>query len=142
MFRTVNWYAPLDQLRREMEHAFNSALAGVDEPGCRAYPALNLWSAGDAVVVEAEVPGIRKDELEILAVGDELTIKGRRTAFEGDNVTYHRQERGVGEFARVVRLPVEVDAEKIEATLQDGVLTIRLPKAPSARPRQIAVKAG
>lgn len=132
------------QLRREMEQlvdqltpGFFPALPGVRTEG---YPAVNLWDEGTALCVEAELPGVRKDDLEIYAVGDELTIKGSRPRTEGENVTYHRQERGAGEFSRVVTLPVEIDAEKIEAVLADGVLTLRLPKAESAKPRQISVR--
>jgi HSP20 family protein len=58
----------------------------------------------------------------------------------GENLTYHRQERNTGEFTRVVTLPVDVDADNVEAVLKDGVLNIRLPKAESAKPRKIALK--
>jgi HSP20 family protein len=141
MFRTIDWYMPLQHLRREMQDLIDTVAPEFAPVGQRAYPALNIYSAGDALLVEAEVPGVRKEDLEILAVGNELTIKGRRPADE-QSLTYHRRERGVGDFTRVVTLPIDVDADKIEATLQEGVLTLRLPKAESARPRQITVKAG
>jgi len=73
-------------------------------------------------------------------VGNELTIKGRRTPPASDNPTYHRQERATGEFTRVVTLPAEVNADKVEAVLKDGVLSVRLPKAEQARPRKIALR--
>lgn len=140
MTRTANWYSPLMQLRREMEDLFNNV--GLDFSSGRNYPPLNVWSAHDAIMVEAELPGVKGEDLEILAVGNELTIRGRRRPIEGEKLNYHRQERGMAEFSRVIALPVEVDADRIDARLQDGVLTLTLPKAESARPRQVKVKAG
>ncbi|MBW7905058.1 MAG: Hsp20/alpha crystallin family protein [Phycisphaerae bacterium] len=141
MFRTIDWYTPFQQLRREMQDLIDTVAPEFAPAAVRPYPAVNIYSAGDALLVEAEVPGVRREDLEILTTGNELTIKGRRPG-DDENLTFHRRERGVGEFTRVVTLPIDVDADKIEATLQDGVLTLRLPKAESARPRQITVKAG
>lgn len=134
-----------DELRREMDRLFDTFGMGLPRwpyPRAAGYPALNVWDAGDTLCVEAEVPGINKDDLEVFAVGNELTIKGRREPVPGDNLTYHRQERGTGEFTRVITLPAEVDADRVEAVLDNGVLTVRLPKAEAAKPRKIAVKAG
>ena len=69
-----------------------------------------------------------------------MTLKGSRQAGDASEVTYHRQERGVGPFSRVVRLPVSVNADAVEATLRDGVLSVKLPKEKSAVPRRIEVK--
>jgi len=146
MFTGIPMTNRFNRMRREMEQLFGDVLPGfVPAPFAAremAYPALNVWDEGANLCVEAEVPGVQKDGLEIYAVGDELTIKGRRPAMQTEASNYHRQERGTGEFARVITLPVEVDADKIEAVLADGVLTLRLPKAESAKPRQIAVKTG
>ncbi len=133
-----------EQLRQEMENIFEDINGGglTHAIARRAgvYPVLNIWDEGERLGVEAEIPGVNRDDLEIYAVGNELTIKGRRQAMEGENLAFHRRERGTGEFTRVVTLPVEVEAEGIEAVLKDGVLTLHLPKAASARPRQITVK--
>jgi HSP20 family protein len=135
--------APFTELRREMDRLFdNFGQRDNRSPlwqAC-AYPALSIWDAGEALCVEAEVPGIPKENLEVYAVGKELTIKGRRPALEERDTTHHRHERITGEFARVVTLPVEVESDKVEATLKDGVLSLRLPKAQSAKPRKITVK--
>jgi len=142
---TRDLMAPFEQLRREMDRLFESFAGGqmrLPFWSRAAYPAVNLWNEGEALCLEAEVPGIAKDDLEINAVGNELVIKGRRAPHPGDNLTYHRQERGTGEFTRVITLPVEVDPERVDAVLKDGVLTVRLPKAESAKPRQITVRAG
>lgn len=131
-----------DELRREMDRLFDAYGTGLSRrPFARAaaYPAMNVWDAGDTLCVEAEVPGVKKDDLEILAVGNELTVKGRRGPMEG-KWAYHRHERGTGEFTRSLTLPYEVNADKVEAVLDSGVLMIRLPKAESAKPKQITVK--
>ncbi len=132
------------QLRREVDDLLGSVgLAVPSLPGLTApvFPAANVWDAGDALCVEAELPGVKMEELEVYAVGNELTLKGRRPAPTDERIAYHRRERGTGDFSRVLLLPVEVDADRVEATLKDGVLTIKLPKAEAAKPRRIALKA-
>ena len=129
-----------NHLRRQMDRLFDEVGAPAQLCSTCAYPALNVWDADDALHVEAELPGVKLEDLEIFALGNELTIKGRRAPLEGENRTYHRQERETGEFTRVLTLPVDVDAEKIEAVLNNGVLSLRLPKAESAKPPKIAVR--
>ncbi len=134
---------PFGQLRSEVERLLGdfsrqTPLAGW-VPGSQ-YPVVNIWETDHDVFVEAEVPGVKEGDLEILVVGEELTIKGKR-ADAADESSFHRRERGVGPFSRVVRLPVEVDADKVEARLREGVLEVRLPKASAARPRKIQVNA-
>jgi HSP20 family protein len=107
----------------------------------RAFPALNVWEDGDNLYVEAELPGVKSESLDVTVVGDELTIKGERSAISEDGVTYHRRERGTGSFTRVVRLPVDVDANQVDASLANGVLLIKLPKSEAAKPRKVQVKA-
>ena len=136
-------FAPrFDELRREMDRVFDNFGVGTARwPYTRptTFPAMNVWGAGDTVCIEAEIPGVSKDDLEIFAVGNELTVKGRRPPREG-KLIYHRQERGTGEFTRVLTLPVEVNADKVDAALANGVLTVRLPKTEAAERKQITVK--
>ncbi len=132
-----------DELRRDMDRLFDAFGTGLSRrPYARAaaYPAMNIWDAGDKLCVEAEVPGVSKDDLEILAVGNELTVKGRRGPVAGD-WAYHRHERAAGEFTRSITLPCEVNADKVEAVLDSGVLMLWLPKAEAAKPKQIKVLA-
>ena len=146
VFRYVGTRHPVHQLRREMDRLLSGFVGNVGElawPGSgRSRPAVNLWETGDALKLELELPGVRGDQIDLSVVGDELSIKVERPDVEPQGATYHRRERGVGSFARVVRLPVEVDADRVEAELQHGVLTITLPKAESARPRKIQVASG
>ena len=135
---------PFSELRREVDRAFSDLFGAWDGRTLRrapAFPAVNLWEDGEKLYAEAEVPGVSMNDLEILAVGNELTLKGQRKGLEGEKLTFHRQERGTGEFSRIIELPSEVDANRVEATLKDGVLTIVMPKAEAARARKIQVKA-
>jgi len=107
-----------------------------------AFPAINVWEDENNLYVEAEIPGVTADGLETSVVGRELTIKSTRTARQENNLTYHRQERGTGTFTRVLGLPVEVETAQVQATLKDGVLSLTLPKARTAKSHKIEVKAG
>lgn len=107
---------------------------------CHAFPAVNVWEDDRTLFAEAELPGVRMDDIEVYVVGDELTIKGERKGGPDENVTHRRRERTVGSFSRVLRLPAEVDVNKVHATLRDGLLTITLPKAKAAMPLKIQVK--
>ncbi len=126
----------LGRLRGEMERWFGSPESFI---GARVFPALNAWETDDALFVEAELPGFPMDALDIDLTGRDLTIRGRRDGREPEGASFHRRERAVGEFVRSVRLPFEVDAERVEAHLRDGVLTIRMPRAEAALPRKIRV---
>jgi HSP20 family protein len=106
------------------------------------YPALNCWSDDTNFYVEAELPGIDMNDLEILVDrGSLLSIKGRRNDCQCESGKWLRRERGYGEFQRRMELPGPVAEEDIEATLKNGVLLIKLPKAPQIRPRKVEVKA-
>jgi len=105
----------------------------------RAQPPVNLWESSDALVLEMEVPGVKTDQFDLSVVGEELSIKVEYPQMEQEGPTCHRHERPVGTFTRVLRLPVEIDGEKASAELQDGVLTITMPKAERAHARKIEV---
>ncbi|HYE20565.1 MAG TPA: Hsp20/alpha crystallin family protein [Tepidisphaeraceae bacterium] len=141
--RMMTDFAPLARLQDEMNQMFESVFE--DAPSLRGYaagyPGVNLWEAGDAAYVEAELPGLGMEDIEVLVTGNEVTINGERKIAEPENAAYHRRERAAGRFSRVLTLPWEIDAEKVQATLHDGVLTVTLPKCESCKPRKIEVKA-
>ncbi len=135
---------PLNRLRNEMEqmfHGFFDDVPGFGLVGERTLPPLNVWEDEANLYAEAELPGVSMSDLEIFVSGDELTVKGERKAPTEEGAAWHRRERGAGTFSRAIRLPVEIDTEKVEASLADGVLLITLPKSPAARPRKIEVQA-
>lgn len=134
---------PLNQLRTEMDKLFSGFLPEAHEafwPGARNQPAVNLWETPEAVHVELEVPGTKGDELDLSVVGNQLTVRIERPDLQQDGVTYHRRERPVGTFTRVLELPTDVNADQVAAELHNGVLTVTLPKAEAAKPRKISVK--
>jgi len=105
-----------------------------------AYPALNLWEDGDNLYVEAELPGLKPEDLELTVLGDELCLRGERRWEEKEGVTWHRRERGFGKFVRTIRLPSPIASDRVQASFHNGVLTITLPKAEAARSRKVEVK--
>ncbi len=134
---------PAEQLRKEVDRLIASVTGGLSsgfwsQPGHGELPA-NVWETDEALFVEMELPGTASEQLEVSVVGNELTVKVERPDTEEQQVTYHRRERPVGTFSRVLRVPVAVDADRVQADLRDGVLTVTLPKAGIARPRKIQV---
>jgi HSP20 family protein len=142
-WRRTNGFHPLHQLGHEVDRLMGGLFAPPSDwpltRTTRAFPAINVWEGADELYAEAELPGLKSENIEISVVGNELTIKGSRGESNREGVAFHRRERGVGEFSRVLHLPVEVDADKVQAVLRDGVLTLTLPKAAAARPKKIEV---
>ena len=104
------------------------------------FPAVNVWDDPERFYAEAELPGLKLEDLDITVVDDELTLSGTRVDREGEGANFHRRERGVGEFRRTLRLPVDIEVNHVEANLKDGILRIALPKAEEAKPRKIEIK--
>jgi HSP20 family protein len=112
------------------------------EAGAGVFPPMNISQDDDNFYVRAEVPGIKVSDLSITALRNRVSISGKREIpNEHEGASYHRQERAEGAFNRSVALPAEVDANKVDARYVNGVLTLALPKAEAAKPRQIVVKA-
>ena len=102
---------------------------------------MNVWEDNDTVFVEAELPGLDLKDLEIYVTGrNQLTLKGERKQNPPEQAVWHREERGTGSFARVLTLPVQVDADKVDARFENGVLLVKLAKHEAAKPRKITVK--
>jgi HSP20 family protein len=136
-------WGKMSQLRDEMDRLFESF--GLGDGGWPtltvAYPAVNVWEDGENVYAEAELPGMELSDLEIYVTGgNQLTIKGERKPWNPGQGFWHRQERGFGAFTRLIGLPYDVDADKVEARFHNGVLTITMPKSETAKPRKITVK--
>ena len=133
----------LNQMQGDLNRAFDrwvgSALVGNDS---NLVPPVNLWEENDQVFVEAELPGLDQNSLELFVTGgNQLTIKGERKINAPEKGLRHRQERQGGSFSRTLTLPFLVDQDKVEAKLENGVLLVRLSKHESAKPRKIPVNA-
>ena len=105
------------------------------------FPPINVWEEGETLNVEAELPGLKLEDLEIFVTGNnQLTLKGERKVCMPEKGVRHRQERGFGKFVRTLSLPFAVDANNVDARFENGVLRIKLAKHESAKARKIVVK--
>jgi HSP20 family protein len=132
-------YGALDDFRRQMDRLFE----GFDArwAGSEAGPRAELRDTGADLVLEAEVPGLADKDIQLTVTQDSLALTGERKIDAPEGYSVHRRERGFQRFARSFALPTRVDTERVTATVKQGLLTVTLPKAAEARPRQIAVKA-
>jgi HSP20 family protein len=104
-------------------------------------PAMDIYQNNDAVIARVELPGMRKEDIEISLHDGMLTISGERKSETGEGEQAERTERYIGKFRRSVSLPTQVDPNKVSASYRDGILTVTLPKAEEAKPKQIQVNA-
>ena len=104
-------------------------------------PSIDVYEEKDSVVVKAELPGMKKEDIAVNLAGENLTIKGeKKEDKEVKEDNYYRRERSYGSFLRTVALPCEVKSDEIKASFKDGVLEIRVPKTEDAKKKSIAVK--
>ncbi len=105
-------------------------------------PSIDLYQTDDSVVVEAALPGLKANDVQITVTGDVLTLRGNfEQETEKKEATYHLRERRTGSFERSILLPTEVQTDKAVSEFENGILTISLPKAESVKPKTITVKA-
>jgi len=134
----------LDDLRREMNRLFFDyerwMPGGPTEGAARVWPRAVLEDTGSALVLRAEVPGVQEKDLELKVDESTVSLKGERAEANPEGYSVHRKERAAYRFARSFALPTKVDSEQAEAVLKHGVLTVTLPKAKEAQPRQISVR--
>jgi HSP20 family protein len=137
-------YRPFDELnrmRRQMDRIMDAISEHPSSVGAGVFPPINLTEDDQFFYVRAELPGVAPQDLDVQATARNLTISGeRKLTVEKEAVRYHRREREGGRFSRAFALPKEIDAERIEARLQHGILTLKVPKSESAKPRRIAIE--
>ena len=158
---------PLDELRDEIDRLWTTLVTAPPLHGWgprseeSVFPAVNLRETDDAFTVEAELPGISVNDVDISVSGDSLVLKGARRAVDtaadcvaasgadrpaedpaGEKVVWLLRERGSGAFERRLKLPVAVDSLRVEARLVDGVLTVVCPKLAACQPRKVEVRGG
>ena len=141
-----NPFREMEALRREIDRLFSSA----GRPGrasflpgrsARGYPLVNVTEDAEAIHVDALMPGLDPATLEVTVKGDTLTLAGEKAPLaDVRRESYHRNERAAGRFVRALRLEREIDASRVEASYQDGILSVTLPLAEQEKPRQISVQ--
>ena len=128
----------LHRMRQHLDQVFDESPHRRVSAG--VFPLINLTEDSDNYYVRAELPGVKGDELDIQVTGKNLAISGeRKIASEEEGARYHRREREAGTFSRMIGLPGEVDTDKVEAKLENGILNIVVSKAEVAKPKQISV---
>ncbi|TKJ43315.1 molecular chaperone [candidate division TA06 bacterium B3_TA06] len=133
----------IDSFRRDMDRLFDSFFGRWPSEGYPTLwgPAVDIEETKDSLVVRAEIPGMKKEDIKIQTVGDNLVISGeRRHEAEEKDRHFHRVEHAYGKFQRVVSLPIEVESDKAKASYKEGVLEITFPKSDKARAKEIEVE--
>lgn len=137
-------YRTMD-LRRRIDRLFDQVLPGIREPSTEAQPwapPVDIIETGDNIVVNIDVPGMRQEDIEVELTGDTLSIAGERKI--GDTTArrpeWHVLERPYGPFSRSFTFAVPIDQNNVSASYENGVLSIKVPKAAEARPRQVKIE--
>ena len=148
-FRTIRGLDPsklleFSLMRDHMDKIWNSVRGGFDQIRDNfsgVFPLINVGENDDHVIISAELPGVRAEDLDISVKGDAVTIKGeKKVGPHPAEANFYRKERHEGAFSRVLTLPYKVEYDAADAVFKNGILTLTLPKAAEARPRQITVK--
>jgi HSP20 family protein len=127
-------------MRRQMDRLYDDVMTSDRSGQAGVFPPINLTEDKDKYYVRAELPGVTSDDLDIQVTGNNLAISGERKIAAEEGARYHRREREAGTFSRMIGLPGEIDADKIDATIKNGVLSVAISKAEVAKPKQITVK--
>ena len=138
-----NPWTIFDELE-SIQSDMNRLLSGAEAPrrARAAYPPLNVWSTADGLVLDAEMPGVDPQDVEISVVGDELSLRGKVNIHEpAAGETVLRRERPAGEFQRTLQLPFRANTGAVKATFKNGILRIVLPRSEEEKPRKIAIEA-
>lgn len=134
-----NPFAEIERIRREFDRLFEELMPR--EEGERLFaPAVDVYETDQELVVKAELPGVKKENVEVSIRDNALHIRGeKKEEKEEKTETYHRVERVYGKFERVIPLPVDVKVEAAKAEFKDGLLEIRIPKAEESKERKIEI---
>jgi HSP20 family protein len=137
----ANW-----DLFQELDQAFGSSGLGffgqsfLPGIGTGSYPRINVSEDDNNYFIEALVPGVNADDIDLNVMQRNMTLVGGRNEAEDRNYTWHRHERGAGKFMRTIDLPANIDTTKVDAEFRNGVLSITLPKMESDKPKKISLK--
>lgn len=140
--RLENWekwdpFREMNQLQREMNHLFSNYQGHRAE---REFPLFNVWEDMNGLLLTTELPGVEPQDIEIVVVGDTLTLKGNKKEPEmGEKDSYFQRELFYGNFSRSVKLPYRVNPDKVEAKFNNGVLTVKLDRPEEEKPKKITI---
>jgi HSP20 family protein len=132
-------FAALLAVQRAMESATRNDWFGNLTAGRGAYPPVNVFEENGDFVLVAELPGVKKEDLDIQVKGDTVRLRGKKSVDYADDASVHRRERVGGDFDRTLTLPAQLEIGKVSAEYRDGVLTLRLPRAENEKPRSVTI---
>ena len=134
-------FAELDRMRRQMDRLLEGMAGPYQRLDAGVFPLINLTETKDSYFVRAELPGVDGSDLDIQAAANSLSISGeRKLPAENQEARWHRREREAGKFSRMIAMPGEINPNQVDASLVNGILTVVVPKAEVAKPRQITVR--
>jgi len=136
---TLTPWAGFQELENQLDRIFHGAPSRM--PSGVWNPPVDIYETGDAYVLHADLPGLKKEDIEVQVVENQIAIRGtRKREYQAEEKGFSRYERAEGRFERSFRIKEGIDASKVEAKFENGVLTVMLPKPETAKPRQIEVK--
>ncbi len=146
MFELVTWprspwtiFNELESLQANINRSIHEARIG--RRGS-VYPRMNVWSAREGIIVDAELPGVDPKDVDISVLGDELTVRGKvNVGEEQAGEVYYRRERPAGEFERTIKMPFRADSAGVKANYKNGVLRLTVPRCKEEMARKITVEA-
>jgi HSP20 family protein len=127
-------------LQEAMDIAQNTGYFEGTTASTGVYPPINVFEKGGDLVLVAELPGIKKEDLRLQVKGNTLRLAGERALNYGENISYHRIERNTSKFDRTLKLPINVESDQVKAEYKDGILVISLPRAEADKPRKITIQ--
>ena len=147
LFNVPTWgfnrtFRDFDHLQRQMDELYGALSGGTQPmPSAGVFPLTNVTEDSDNYYVRSELPGTKSEDLNIQVTAEGISISGeRKITEEGDKVRYHRREREAGKFSRLINLPKKLDVDKVEASMENGILKVTIPKSEGSKPRQITVQ--
>ncbi len=141
--RAMTTWTPFREMERMMDDMWQGwpgLFRRTPMEGMTWMPSIDVYDQDDSIVVKAEIPGMKKEDINVSVMGDTLTISGeRKTENNVKEENYFRSEMSYGKFSRMITLPSEVDAGKVKATYENGILEINAPKVESAKAKKVEI---
>ena len=138
--RVVNTMDPWREMSR-LQDRMNRLFEDYDPSTQRVFPAINLWTNENTAFITAELPGLESDDIKLSVLDQNVVLEGsRKPEVPSEGETYHRQERGFGNFKRSIQMPFPLNADKVVAKFENGILSISLPRAEEDKPKRITIK--
>jgi HSP20 family protein len=132
-------FETLSRLQQALDTFQESDWLESSPSGTGPYPPVNIFRKGDDFVIVTELPGVKKSELDIQVKDNAIRIAGVKAVDYTEKASLHRRERAAGRFDRAVTIPVRIDADRVKAEYQDGILALYLPRAEQDKPRAIKI---